>query len=70
MRRRRYIRTVQVHQHVTPTIPNCLDQQFAVSAQNRVWAGDLTFVLTRTDWLTLAILVDLYSARVVWWAGR
>ena len=39
-----YIRTVQVRQHEPPTIPNRLDQQFAVSAKNRVWACDLTFV--------------------------
>jgi putative transposase len=68
LRRRRYIRTVQVRQHETPTIPNCLDQPFAVSAKNRVWAGDLTFVPTRTGWLTVAVLLNLCSRRVVGWA--
>ena len=68
LRRRRYIRTVQVRQHETPAIPNRLDQQFTVSAKNRVWAGDLTFVPTRTGWLTVAVLLDLYSRRVVGWA--
>jgi putative transposase len=68
LRRRRYVRTVQVRQHETPAIPNRLQQQFAVSATNRVWAGDLTFVPTRTGWLTVAVLVDLYSRRVVGWA--
>ena len=48
LRRRRYIRTVQVRQHEIPAIPNRLNQQFAVSAKNRVWAGNLTFVPTRT----------------------
>lgn len=68
LRRRRYVRTVQVRQHEPPAIPNRLDQQFAVSAKNRVWAGDLTFVPTRTGWLTVAVLVDLYFRRVVGWA--
>jgi transposase InsO family protein len=68
LRRRRYVRTVQVRQHETPAIPNRLNQQFAVSAKNRVWAGDLTFVPTRTGWLTVAVLLDLYSRRVVGWA--
>ena len=68
LRRRRYIRTVQVRQHAAPAIPNRLNQQFAVSAKNRVWAGDLTFVPTRTGWLTVAVLLDLYSRRVVGWA--
>ncbi|MGH7221129.1 MAG: IS3 family transposase [Nitrospiraceae bacterium] len=68
LRRRRYVRTVQVRQHETPAIPNRLNQQFAVSARNRVWAGDLTFVPTRTGWLTVAVLLDLYSRRIVGWA--
>jgi putative transposase len=68
LRRRRYVRTVQVRQQETPAIPNRLNQQFAVSTKNRVWAGDLTFVPTRTGWLTVAVLVDLYSRRVVGWA--
>ena len=68
LRRRRYVRTVQVCQHETPAILNRLNQQFAVSAKNRVWAGDLTFVPTRTGWLTVAVLVDLYSRRIVGWA--
>ena len=68
LRRRRYVRTVQVRQHETPAIPNRLHQQFAVSAKNRVWAGDLTFVPTRTGWLTVAVLLDLSSRRVVGWA--
>ena len=68
LRRRRYVRTVQVRQHETPAIPNRLNQRFAVSTKNRVWAGDLTFVPTRTGWLTVAVLLDLYSRRVVGWA--
>ncbi len=68
LRRRRYVRTVQVRQQVLPAIPNRLNQQFAVPAKNRVWAGDLTFVPTRTGWLTVAVLLDLYSRRVVGWA--
>jgi transposase InsO family protein len=67
-RRRRFVRTVQVRQHETPAIPNRLNQQFAVAGKNRIWAGDLTFVPTRTGWLTVAVLLDLYSRRVVGWA--
>jgi len=42
------VRTVQARQRETPTIPHRLNQQCAVSAKNRVWAGDLTFVPTGT----------------------
>jgi transposase InsO family protein len=48
LRRRRYGRTMQVRRHEMPTIPNRLHQQFAVSAMNRVWAGDPTFMPTHT----------------------
>lgn len=67
LRRRRYVRTVQAR-HAVPAIPNRLAQQFTVAAKNRVWAGDLTFVPTRAGWLAVAVLLDLYSRRVVGWA--
>ena len=67
LRRRRYVRTVQAR-HPGPAIPNRLAQQFAVPAKNRVWAGDLTYIPTRAGWLYVAVLVDLYSRRVVGWA--
>jgi putative transposase len=68
LRRRRYVRTVQARQQEPVTIPNRLAQRFAVPATNRVWAGDLTFIPTRTGWLYVAVLLDLYSRRVVGWA--
>ena len=68
LRRRRDVRTVQVRQHVTPTIPNRFNQQFAVSAKDRVWASDLMFVPTRTGWLTVAVLLDFFHGES--WGGR
>jgi transposase InsO family protein len=68
LRRRRYVRTVQARQQEPVTIPNRLAQQFAVPAKNRVWAGDLTFIPTQAGWLYVAVLLDLYSRRVVGWA--
>ena len=50
------------------TAPNLLNRDFAVSAPDRVWVGDITFVATREGWLHLAVLIDLYSRRVVGWA--
>ncbi len=44
LRRRCYVRTVQARQQAVGEIPNRLNQQFAVSAKNRVWAADYTFV--------------------------
>ena len=55
-------------QHRFPVAANTLDRAFTVEAPNRVWAGDLTDVWTLEGWLYLAVLLDLYSRRVVGWA--
>ena len=47
---------------------NILNRQFTVEAPNRVWAGDLTYVWTTEGWLDLAVILDLYSRRVIGWA--
>ena len=53
------------------TAPNLLSRDFTAPAPDRVWVGDITFVATREGWLHLAVLLDLYSRRVVGWAmGR
>ena len=51
-----------------PPAPNRLQQVFVASAANRIWAGDLTAIATRAGWLYLAVLLDLYSRRVIGWA--
>ncbi len=66
-RRRRYVRTTQARGEKVSR-PNQLDQQFAVAEKNRVWCADVTYIPTRGGWLYLAVLVDLYSRRVVGWS--
>ena len=68
LHRRRSVRTRQARQQDGASIPNRLSQQFAVSAKNRVWTADYTFVPTRTGWLYVAVILDLYSRRIVGWA--
>lgn len=67
-RRMRRFRAAYQARNNAPPAPNHLDRQFQVSAPNRVWAGDITFISTRRGWLYLAVLLDLYSRRVVGWA--
>lgn len=57
--------TDSAHRH--PVVPNTLNRQFAVAAPNRVWAGDITYVWTTEGWLYLAVVLDLYSRRVIAW---
>jgi transposase InsO family protein len=49
-------------------VANRLDRQFAVSAPNRVWAADITYVPTQAGFVYLAVVLDLFSRRVVGWA--
>lgn len=51
-----------------PDIPNLLDRQFAVAAPNRTWCGDITYIWAQGRWHYLAVVLDLYSRRVVGWA--
>ena len=54
--------------HHLPVAPNLLDRQFQVDQPNTVWCGDITYLWTREGWLYLAVLMDLYSRKVVGWA--
>ena len=47
-----------------------LGRRFTVAAPNRVWAADSTGIPTHEGWLYLAVLLDLWSRRVVGWALR
>jgi transposase InsO family protein len=54
--------------HDRPVADNRLAQQFVQSAPNRAWAGDITYVPTAEGWLYVAVVLDLYSRRVIGWS--
>ena len=66
-RRRRWTTTTQ-SRHSHPVAPNHLARQFTVAAPNQVWAGDMSYLWTQEGWLYLAVIVDLFSRKVVGWA--
>jgi len=47
---------------------NLLNQNFNPVAPNEVWAGDITYLKTGEGWMYLAIVMDLYSRRIVGWS--
>jgi putative transposase len=47
---------------------NLLERDFAAPAPNRKWAADFTYIWTGEGWLYLAVVIDLYSRRVVGWS--
>lgn len=66
-RRARFRITVE-NQHTAAAAPNLVLRQFNVATPNRIWVGDMTFIRTRTGFLYLAVLLDLYARNVVGWA--
>ena len=67
-KRMRRFRSAYAARNNEAAAPNLLNRDFVASAPDRVWVGDVTFIATREGWLYLAVLIDLYSRRVVGWA--
>ena len=54
--------------HQLPVAENVLNRQFQPEQANRAWVGDITYVRTACGWLYLAVILDLFSRKVVGWA--
>jgi len=65
----RYIVTTDSN-HSQPIAPNRLEQQFTVDQPNTHWSADITYLWTGEGWLYLAVVMDLYSRRVISWSLR
>ena len=65
-RRKRRFRATTDSQHRFPVAPNVLMRDFDVDAPNTAWVTDITYVATLEGWLYLAVILDLFSRRVVW----
>jgi transposase InsO family protein len=48
--------------------PNLLNQEFSASVPNQKWVSDITYIETAEGWLYLAVVLDLFSRRIVGWA--
>lgn len=62
--KRRYLKS-GTPSHVAP---NQLKQQFTVSHPDQIWVTDITYIRTYEGWFYLAIVIDLYSRKVVGWS--
>jgi putative transposase len=65
-RRRRPVTTHS--QHNLPVAQNLLHQEFEATQPNQKWAGDITYIPTAQGWLYLAVIIDLFSRKIVGWA--
>jgi transposase InsO family protein len=65
--RRRFVTTTQRDERA-PVAENYLDRQFAPAGPDQAWASDITYIPTATGWSYLAVILDLYSRKVVGWS--
>jgi transposase InsO family protein len=64
---RRFRKTTNSN-HSFPIAPNLLARQFTATAPNQVWLADITYWPTLEGWLYLAVVLDMFSRKVVGWA--
>jgi len=65
--KRRFVTTTD-SDHDKRIAANILERDFAASAANEKWSADITYVATRDGWLYLAVVMDLWSRRIVGWS--
>jgi putative transposase len=65
---RRKFRVTTDSKHRFPIAPNLLKQNFTTQAPDKVWVSDITYCATRTGWLYLTVIIDLFSRLVVGWS--
>jgi len=62
--RKKWTRTTTVDKALEAN-PNYLNQNFRVDEPNQVWVSDITYVRTEEGWLYLAVVMDLFSRKIV-----
>ena len=67
-RKKRFKPATTNSNHHYKTAENLLDRQFDRSMPNEAWVADLTYIPTDEGWLYLAVVLDLYSRRVIGWS--
>jgi putative transposase len=68
VKQKRKFKVTTDSRHKLPVAQNVLDRQFSPSAPNQAWGTDITYLWTQQGWIYLAVVIDLYSRRVVGWA--
>lgn len=66
---RRFVPRTTDSDHPHPIAPNHLAGRSAPTGPNQVWASDLTYVATGEGWLYVAVILDLWSRRVIGWSA-
>jgi putative transposase len=64
--KRKFIHTTDSH-HAMPVSPNVLNRRFDPARPDQAWVADITYIRTRSGWLYLAVVLDLFARKVVGW---
>jgi putative transposase len=67
-RRRRRFRKTTDSKHDLPVAPNLLERNFRTEKPDQAWVADISYVWTEEGWLYLAVVLDLFSRRVIGWS--
>ena len=67
-RQHRQYRCTTDSNHHYAVADNILNRQFETESVNQVWVSDITYIKVQQNWLYLAIIIDLYSRKVIGWA--
>lgn len=67
-RRKPKFRKTTDSDHHNPIAPNVLKRNFETDAPDRAWVADITYIWTLQGWMYLAVIIDLFSRRVVGWS--
>jgi putative transposase len=67
---RRYRVCTTDSKHSLPIAANLLDRNFVAEKPDQVWLADITYIPTGQGWLYLAVILDLFTRKVVGWAMR
>jgi putative transposase len=65
--RRKFVHTTD-SRHELPVAGNVLARRFRPGCPNEAWASDITYIRTRSGWMYLAVVLDLFSRKIVGWA--
>ena len=68
VRAKRKYKATTDSKHQLPVAENVLNRQFNPTRPNQAWGADITYLWTQEGWVYLAVVIDLYSRRVVGWA--
>lgn len=64
----RKFRVTTNSKHNLPVAQNKLNRQFNVKDKNHSWVSDITYIATQEGWLYLAVIIDLFSRKIIGWS--